>query len=406
MCKLSSRLPAQLGANRLTRLLVARRAAGLPVLDLTESNPTAVGFRCPETEILAALGRPEILRYRPSPQGDLAARLAIAGYYQDHGRVVDPDSLFLTASTSEAYAYVFKLLADPGQEILVPRPSYPLFDALVGLEALGLVRYPLRYDQRAGWRIDLEQLENMVSTETRAIVAINPNNPTGSFVRPEELAGLNTICQRFGLALIIDEVFLDYGGPAGKSGRGSAVGNEAALTFVLSGLSKVVGLPQLKLGWLQVSGPKALVERAKEGLEFIADTYLSVGGSVQQAAPALLALREDFQGQVRKRLEVNTRYLAEACAGSAKEVLRRDGGWNAVLRLAGDLDEEELVCGLLEETGVLVHPGYFYDFRTEGFVVLSLLPEPTVFRDGVDRLQQRLGSRHGVSSRSFLGRQD
>lgn len=383
----AKRLPAQLSPNRLARLIADRRRAGLEILDLTESNPTTAGFHYDDIGLAAALRHPDLRRYQPCSRGLEAARLAVADYYRDLGRRVPADDIFLTASTSEAYSYAFKLLADPGDEILVPQPSYPLFEALTVLDALQPVPYPLRYEPGQGWRFDPEHLRNLISTRTRAIVAVNPNNPTGSFIRPDELAALNELGAAFDLALIVDEVFLDYAQTLGGRAAASAAGNRQALTLVLSGLSKIVGLPQLKLGWLAASGPESIIGSARERLDFIADTYLSAGAPVQLAAADLLKQRAGFQAQVHRRLADNELYLQQGLTGRADlTMLPREGGWAAILKGSAPIDDEELVCALLEKTGVLVHPGYFYDFQADGFLVLSLLTPPAVFREGVGRL--------------------
>jgi hypothetical protein len=392
----SKRLPEELSVNRLSRLLAARRASGGEVLDLTESNPTNVGLRYEGIELVAKAPRSELLSYRPTPQGNEAARAAVADYYREHGRRVATDNIFLTASTSEAYGYLFKLLADPGDEILVPRPSYPLFEGLVRLESLRPVQYPLQYTADRGWRIDPERVRNLISTKTRAIVVVNPNNPTGSRLLGEELAGLSEICAAFGLALIVDEVFLDYpraGMPPANCG--SAAANRTALTFILSGLSKIVCLPQMKISWIAASGPEMLLNHARERLEYIADMYLSVASEAQLTVPALLRQRLVLQAEVQKRLTKNEACLRQAVAGSADvRMLHREAGWYTVLQLADAIDEEELSCRLLEETGVIMHPGYFYDFAREGFMVCSLLPRTDIFARGIrlfmDQLKQQM----------------
>ncbi|OGQ96676.1 MAG: hypothetical protein A2521_07415 [Deltaproteobacteria bacterium RIFOXYD12_FULL_57_12] len=383
----SSRLRPHLDTAPLADLLATMRAAGRDILDLTEANPTRSGFCYDEAAILGAVSRPALLEYEPDPRGNLAARRAVCEYYRQHGRQVAPESVFLVASTSEAYGYVGKLLGDPGDEILVPQPSYPLFESLFALEALRPVPYLLRHQAGSGWEIDLEYLRNQVSTRTKAIVVVNPNNPTGSFLKAGELAGLNELCALFGLALIVDEVFLDYGRIPAVNHWGSVAGNQAVLTFVLSGLSKIACLPQMKLGWLQVSGPSPLYDQALDRLEHIADTYLSVGGAVQQAAATLLGLGPALQRQVLERLEESQAYLAVALAKRPDVcLLPREAGWYAVLQGRDESDDEERACRLLEKAAVYVHPGYFYDFPRAGFCVISLLTPPSVFREGVDRL--------------------
>jgi aspartate/methionine/tyrosine aminotransferase len=384
----SSRLPWEAPPNPLYDLLAQKRAQGVEILDLTESNPTRAGFAYDAPALLAGLADPAGLVYEPSPRGLPAARAAVAAYYGERGRVVDRDSIFLTASTSEAYSFLFRVLADPGSEMLVPRPSYPLLDTLAALDSVRLNAYLLRYEAGQGWRIDFESLRAGLTPRTRAIAVVNPNNPTGSYLKPDELAGLNAICAERGLALIVDEVFSDYAArdlPEAAVGRTTA-GNSAALTFVLSGLSKVLGLPQVKLGWIQVSGPAPLREQALARLEFVADAYLSVSASIQHAAPALLARRSRIQEQIAGRLAENQRWLEAICAGLRyARVLIREGGWYAVLQFDPTPADLEAL-DLLERDNVLCQPGYLYDFEDEHALVLSLLTPPADFRDGVTRI--------------------
>ncbi|MBI5052585.1 MAG: pyridoxal phosphate-dependent aminotransferase, partial [Chloroflexi bacterium] len=343
--KFSSRLNWSLTPNPLTQLLEAKRAQGMPILDLTESNPTRCGFRYDDAAILGATSSSQSLTYAPSPRGLLKAREAITNYYS-HKSVIpsgarnlsdnprdsssqrtllgmtspcDPDSIFLTASTSEAYSFLFKLLGDAGDEILVPQPSYPLFEFLAGLESLRTIHYPLRYDpdprglkDLAGlWQINFEVLRESISEKTKAIVIVNPNNPTGNYLKKDELEKLNDLCGERQIALIVDEVFSDYANGEDTNRVETVVGNDGALTFALSGLSKVVALPQMKLGWIQVSGEMKLVEESAARLELIADTYLSVATPVQHATPKLLEMREAIQKEIRERVERNEEVLGE-----------------------------------------------------------------------------------------------
>ncbi len=370
--------------------LQAKKAAGIEVLDLTESNPTCAGFSYDAVEILGALTQPQAMLYEPSPRGLPAARQAITNYYLQRNKTIHADSLFLTASTSEAYSHLFKLLADPGDEVLVPKPSYPLLDFLTALDSVQPIQYPITYNHQHGWRIDLDALHNLISTRTKAIVVVSPNNPTGSYLKANELAELNALCAKNNLALIVDEVFADYRYQARADQVETAVGNEGALTFVLSGLSKVVGLPQVKLGWIQVSGPASLVAEAGSRLEFIADTYLSVATPVQHAVERLLAQRQAIQQQIIARLDDNHRVLESQCAASPNcRVLIREGGWYAVLEIDGDgaqASDDDRVLQLLEQDNVFVHPGYFYDFDRDGILVLSLLTPPSIFQAGVSKI--------------------
>jgi alanine-synthesizing transaminase len=393
----SHRVPADHTANRLSIAIEARRAGGAPLLDLTESNPTRCGFHHDEAALLAALASPGGLRYDPHPQGLLSARTAVAGYYGEAGAAVHPDSLFLTTGTSEAYGQVFKLLADPGDEILVPTHGYPLLDVLTQLEAVRLVPYLLRHGA-AGWTIDVERLRASISTRTRAIVVVSPNNPTGSFLKRGELDELNALCRGFDCALVVDEVFSDYAAGADASRVRTTARNDEVLTFTLNGFSKLVGLPQVKLAWIQVSGPAQTVGAACERLSFVTDAYLSVSAAVQHAAPAILRQRAHVQDQINRRLEDNGRTLRECLAAVPScRVLLREGGWYAVVRIPDDASDEDLVISLLERDGVLVHPGYFYDFPTGTFLVLSLLPEVETFRRGAASLARHLRESAGTA---------
>ncbi|HTP59700.1 MAG TPA: pyridoxal phosphate-dependent aminotransferase, partial [Spirochaetia bacterium] len=391
----SSRIAKNAPTNALTLAIQRRRDAGAPVFDLTESNPTRSGIEYDQGAISRALSQPGIMRYEPHPQGIAAARSAVAGYYRERGVVVDPDSLVLASGTSEAYGYLFKLLADPGSDILVPVPGYPLLEVLTSLEAMRLVPYRSLYSDTEGWQVDLERLANTVSNRTKAIVVVSPNNPTGAFLKTRELAGMAELCRRFGLALIVDEVFSDYASTPGRAADPqrviSAAGHDEALTFVLNGLSKIVGLPQLKLAWIHVSGPQALKRQAIQGLEFIADAYLSVSTPVQLAAEEILGQRGAVQRQILPRLQENESFLKGALRGTAHcRVLAREGGWYAVVRLPKNASDEEICLTCLEEDGVLVHPGYFYDFPSGNHLVLSLLTPTADFRQGAARMAERL----------------
>jgi alanine-synthesizing transaminase len=356
-----------------------RRSAGAAILDLTESNPTAAGLAYPSSEILAALSDPRALHYQPAAAGIPSARAAVSQYYS--GRV-DPARILLTASTSEAYAFVFKLLADPGDEILVPRPSYPLFDFLAALEAVRVMQYPLVY--HGSWTIDFDALTRSITPRTRAIVLVNPNNPTGSFLKQTELAELIPLCRDHSLAIISDEVFSDYALDANPQLVRSLTTVDEVLTFCLSGLSKVAALPQLKLGWIVTS------EQAFERLELIADTYLSVSAPVQWAAPVLLGLRTQLQVQILARVRANRAFLASQIGpASPWRLFATEGGWYAILEAPRIQSEEEWVLSLLANDGVLVQPGFFFDFEREAFIVLSLLTREDVFREGVRRLLAR-----------------
>jgi aspartate/methionine/tyrosine aminotransferase len=379
----SSRFHWDSQANRLTRALAARRSSGQPVFDLTESNPTHARLEYP-SGFVSALSDPALLSYDPAPAGLPVAREAVCAYYGARGISVSADRIVLTASTSEAYAYLFKLLADPGDEVLVPRPSYPLFEYLATMESVEARAYPLAY--HGTWGIDLPSIEAAVTSNTRAIVLVNPNNPTGSFVKRAELAALVDLCRGRGLALISDEVFSDYAfGPDPE--RVTTVADvDGCLTFAMSGLSKAAGLPQMKLGWLTVNGPAPLREEALAKLEWIADTYLSVSTPVQCAAARLLAAGEDVQRQIRDRAVANLAFARSIVEGSPANLLHVEGGWYITLHVPRTRSEEEWALLLLEKEGVLVQPGFFYDFQTEPYLVVSLLTAPPIFHEGLTRL--------------------
>lgn len=379
----------ELAPNRLSRALDEKRSAGAPILDLTESNPTAAGLVYPSEAILSALADPRSLRYEPSAAGLAVARAAVSEYYSAAlNRTVAPDRILLTASTSEAYAFVFKLLADAGDEVLVPRPSYPLFEFLAALDSLRVVQYPLAYDGR--WSIDFDALARSITARSRAIVLVNPNNPTGSFLKQSELAPLVALCREYGLALISDEVFADYLIDARAPVIRSLVDVDEVLTFCLSGLSKVAALPQLKLGWIVAGGPPSLRQQAFDRLELIADTYLSVATPVQWAAHTLLGLRGELQTQILARVQANRAFLASQLGPAAPwRLLATEGGWYAILEAPRIYPEEEWVLKLLAEDNVLVQPGFFFDFECEAFLVVSLLTPEAAFREGAQRMLAR-----------------
>jgi aspartate/methionine/tyrosine aminotransferase len=369
--------------NRLNQAVAARRAAGAGILDLTESNPTHAGLDYPEG-IVAAFGTAEILAYEPVPAGTQAAREAVRAYYAARGHDVETARVLLTASTSEAYSYLFKLLTDPGAEVLVPSPSYPLFEFLADMESVTVRPYPLEY--HGAWRIDIAALEASVTPRTRAIILVNPNNPTGSYVKRDELRALTALCAAHGIALISDEVFADYAFTDDAERVATLAGVEECLAFSMSGLSKVAGLPQMKLGWIVASGPAALRTEALDKLEWIADTYLSVSTPVQCAAASLLACGEAVQRQIRTRTAANLAFARETLAGSAANILAVEGGWYITLQIPRIRSEEDWTLHLLETEGVLVQPGFFYDFEAEAYLVVSLLTAPEIFREGLPRI--------------------
>jgi aspartate/methionine/tyrosine aminotransferase len=366
---LSQRLPASSAPNRLSRAVAALRAAGEPYLDLTESNPTRVGLPYPE-DLLAPLADPRALRYDPQPFGLAAARAAVAADAARRGATVDPAHVVLTASTSEAYTWLFKLLCNPGEAVLVPRPSYPLFEHLTRLEGVRAMPYDLAYHGR--WEIDPASLD-VVPGDARALLVVSPNNPTGSYISARDLEAVLAVCRSRGLALVVDEVFADYALEA-EAPLTDIASRADVLAFTLGGLSKAVGLPQLKLGWIVVGGPATARDAALDGLELIADSFLSVSTPVQAAAADLLRTAEPVRAAIRSRVRRNYRAARLATAAvPACSLLRAEGGWSAVLRIPAVLSEEEFVLHLLDRDRVLVHPGYFFDFSSEAYLVVSLL---------------------------------
>jgi alanine-synthesizing transaminase len=388
----SDRLDWGQGANALSLLLGDKKRRGEAVVDLTESNPTRVGLAYDVEDILAALSQPAVMQYAPDPRGLSTARQAIARYYRERGAPIDTDALFLTAGTSDAYSILFKLLGNPGDEVLIPRPGYPLLSYLARLDSLRACSYPLHYDTAEGWSIDLDVLQALITPQTRAIVLIDPNNPTGSYVKQTEWQAINAICRRHDLALIVDEVFYDFGAGGAAGSMPAHQDRFEALTFVLNGFSKLMGLPQLKLAWIAVRGEFGLSSAARSRLETLLDFYLSVATPVQQAAERLLERRHNIQRQILSRIEANGRFLEEWIGSTANcRVLKREGGWYAVVDILDMVSDEARVLHLLKHDDTLVHPGFFYDFNREGFVVVSLLPGEEIFRSGVSRLIRRYG---------------
>jgi alanine-synthesizing transaminase len=444
----SDRTNWRLAQNQFTGVLEEVRARGTRLFDLTVSNPTRAGLHYDERAILSALASPRALDYDPQSKGLFPAREAVAGYYQsEHGvRDLDPEQIVLTTSTSEGYSFVFRLLCNAGDELLVPKPSYPLFEFLADLHDVRLVPYPLIYDH--GWQMDFPSLEKAVTQRTRGVVVVHPNNPTGSYVKFGEVGMLNTFCREHGLAVIADEVFLDYSlessgakaptqegrnhsaetaappkcntadftsltstrslhapmdrnSPIHRHGRddsdlgvhASFAGNQDVLTFTLSGLSKVAALPQMKVAWVVTSGPQELAAAAMGRLEVIADTYLSMNAPMQWAVPALLKQKEKIQGQLLERVKANLAELDRQIAGQkACQRLDVEGGWYAVLRIPVTCTDEELAIELLREKAVVVHPGHFFDFPSDGYLVLSLLTPAGEFAVGTAAILEKLYS--------------
>jgi alanine-synthesizing transaminase len=381
----SNRVPSDRRPNQLHQTLERLRAAGEPLIDLTLSNPTTAGIEYP-VDLLAALASRAGLRYEPSPLGLASARETIAGLAG-----VPADRIVLTASTSDAYSMLFKLLCDPGDDVLVPRPSYPLFELLAPLDAVRAVPYAL--DPDAGWAIDPDTVRAAATPRTRAILIVNPNNPTGSYLRRRDLDALAAFAATREIAIVGDEVFYDFplranGGPPAEASR--VADQDAALGFSLGGLSKSAGLPQLKLGWMALSGPAALVADALERLEIICDSYLPVATPVQLAVPALVKAGQKVRTQILDRLRLNYRRLSEELVRHPSiRVLPVEGGWYAILRVPSLRSEDDLALDLLERDRVVVHPGYFFDFPREAFLVVSLLTPPDAFVEGLRRLVAR-----------------
>jgi len=387
----SDRTSWKLTQNRFTQALLEVRANGEKVFDLTLSNPTRAGLHYEEVKILQALSSPRALDYDPQSKGLPEAREAIAAYYREEHEVhdVDAERIILTTSTSEGYSFVFRLLCNAGEELLVPKPSYPLFEFLADLNDVKLVPYELIYDH--GWQMDFPSLEKALTARSRGVVVVHPNNPTGSYVQAAELEMLNSFCRTHGLAVIADEVFLDYG--LGKTLPSSFAKNGEVLTFTLSGLSKIAALPQMKVAWVVIGGPKAETAEATGRLEVIADTYLSMNAPVQWAIPVLLAQRKSIHAQLLKKVKANLAELdRQLAAQKACKRLMVEGGWYAVLRVPVTRSDEELAIELLRQKSVLVHPGHFYDFPSDGHLILSLIPAQDEFAEGMSAVLEKLNS--------------
>ncbi len=378
----SNRTQWNLSNNRLTEELARHRASGRKLFDLSASNPTECGLNYDRQAIMRALCSPAALGYQPDPLGLKTARAEVRDYYAERGEHIALEDLVLTTSTSEAYSFVFRLLCNPGDEVLVPTPSYPLFDFLAEINDVKLTRYPLLYDH--GWQIDLHALEQAITPRTRGIIVVHPNNPTGHFTKPSEMVRLNQLCAAHGMAIIADEVFLDFNWNDARPGSFAA--NTGALTFTMSGISKISGLPQMKLAWLVVSGAEAEKREALARLEMIADTYLSMNAPIQLAAPTLLKLRQGFHKQLMTRMRWNLAGLDSQLAGKNCSRLEVEGGWYAVLRIPATRPDEDLALEILEKHDVQVHPGHFYDFPGDGHLVLSLITPEQDFAEGVRRV--------------------
>jgi len=386
--RFSGRIPPELVANRLSLAVARVREEGRPILDLTGSNPTRASFDYPP-DLLAPLADVRGLTYRPEPLGCLDAREAVAADFARRGRHLSPERIALTASTSEAYSLLFKVLCDPGDEVLVPQPSYPLFEHLTRLDGVSSVAYRLDYHGR--WSVDLSSVQRALSPRTRALLVVSPNNPTGNFMSQADLDALAELCAPKDIAVISDEVFADYElQDEDAMARGVLSDRTDVLGFTLGGLSKSVGLPQVKLGWIAVSGSDAVVDSTLAQLELACDTYLSVSTPVQLAAREILKRGAEVRRQIQARVRDNLARCATLVAvRPACTLLHAEGGWSAVVQVPTFETEEELMLALLEEKSVLAYPGYFFDFPRESFVIASLLTPPDAFTEGMTRMLDR-----------------
>jgi alanine-synthesizing transaminase len=375
--------------NLFTRAQQELQAQGREVIDLTISNPTRARLHYDAAAILEALNNPKAMDYDPQPKGLRSARESVASYYRERHGEVDPESVILTTSTSEGYSYIFRLLCNPDDEILVPKPSYPLFEFLADLQDVKLIPYLLLYDH--GWQIDFPSLQKAVNHRTRAVVVVHPNNPTGSFVAEAEKVALNNFCREHKLALIVDEVFLDY--PHDGAARSTFAANREVLTFTLSGVSKISGLPQMKLAWIAASGPDEQVATALARLEIVADTFLSMSAPIQLAAPVLLQQRHSIQTMLLDRVRANLGELdRELATQKSCQRLAVQGGWYTVLRVPATQADEDLAVAILRKRAILVHPGHFYDFPTDGYLIVSLITPEQDFKNGISQVLELLNN--------------
>ena len=381
----SKRLPSGLAHNKHSLAIYERRRQGTALLDLTVSNPTECFDDYPHSAINTALSQVKNFRYAPDPMGDREARAAVCEYYNTRGVTVSPERVILTASTSEAYAYLFKLFCDPGDEVLIPIPSYPLFTYLGALECVTPIPYQLRYD--GTWYLDFSSLRQAISPRTKAIVTVNPNNPTGTLLSPTERDELLAIAGDHNLAIISDEVFADYNLGTKPFTATSLVGSTSALSFVLNGLSKAAGMPQMKLGWTLLNGPEEERHRAIERLELIADTYLSVGTPVAKALPQLLKIGSSIRAQILERVRSNLAKVDAQLANTAARRLHLDAGWSAIVQVPETQSEEDWVTGLIEQHAVITQPGYFFDMDRGAYLMLSLIMPPSVLEEGLERIR-------------------
>lgn len=388
MYQYSKRLSWSTGLNEIAQLTASRDLTSSTLLDLSSSNPTSCFADYPHAFIRKALADIDEFGYEPAPFGLYEARLEVSRYYARRQIEVDPDRIVLTASTSEAYALLFKLLCDPGDQVLIPSPSYPLFEYLAALENVCLTPYHLNYD--GAWYYDFADLRNRINERTRAIIIVNPNNPTGSFLTAEERNELVEIATRQQLPIISDEVFMDYDLTPRAGLSKTLIDCDGAPSFSLNGLSKAAGMPQLKLAWIVLNGPASERALARERLELISDTYLSVASPVQKALPSLLDAGESFQKSVRRRLNGNVLQVDTLLYGTAAHRLTMDGGWSAILQVPRTRTEDQWISNLWKNQEVVVQPGYYFDLSSEAYLVVSLLTEPAVLSEGLRRIAAEL----------------
>lgn len=384
----SGRLNIEFEPNRLSRLYDAKSAKGEMIIDLTSSNPTKSGFIYDTNILTKNFPESGAMIYNPDPRGLIAARETVRDYYKEIGKQVNIDDIFITPGTSEAYSYLFKLLLNPEDEILIPQPCYPLFEYLAMLDSGCVNYYPLKYEHKNGWRTEFEVLRNRIKDKTKAVVVVNPNNPTGSYIKSAEYIEFLNICREHKIALIADEVFSDFLISPCSHYLKTISGEDSYLNFILNGFSKMLGLPQFKFGWIIVEGEEDLKSEALKRLEIISDTYLSVSSIVQNISGNLYETRNKIQRQISGRITENYELLQKKFLLNPDiRLLKCEGGWSAVLSFANLLiPEDDFVYNLLEKKNVLVHPGYYYDFDREGYAVLSLLTETKLLEEGIDRI--------------------
>lgn len=376
----SNRFEWDTGQNKISQIADQKRKDGMAICDLTVSNPTKIDLgvdRSIDRDYVAISNT-----YQPASTGLETAKCAIVQYYQDHAIDIDNSQIVITASTSEAYTYLFRLLADAGDEILIPQPSYPLLDYLLRLDCIHNVPYYLRYVD-GEWKVDLESVEMAITSRTRAVILVNPNNPTGSFIKEDEFNGISELCMRNNIPLIVDEVFVDYNYDRDRSNARSFSGYDSVPAFFLNGLSKSCGLPQMKLSWIIVSGQEHDRQSSLNALETIADMYLSVSTPIQHATASFFASRSIFQRRLLDRILDNQKCAEEAFMDAAIECLRPEGGWYGLLQFPDTHTDEEWAMRILQKSNVFYHPGYFYNFNEEAFLVFSLIIDPDMFKEGM-----------------------